>query len=363
MRPVQVHLFAEERPDPVRLPDEPVFFFGDKRYLNFTSFDCFRLRRHEYIKEVAKQAIEEHGLAVSPSPVQAEDALRQAMNQFKKTDDLRFFPDEVSAVFALLSIFGDKATFFLEYETAASIAAVMSTRTVEFYHRDDLEQLRKMVSARRERVLVVDGIYEWSGAISPMSDLIAIAREYECFTVVNELGSFGFLGRDGRGAVDFFNLYEDLNLELGGFHRFLGGIGTYVAGKKYLIKKIEENVAGHAAELPGFIGEINRAALNFFQDEKANQQMIQRLWSQGRYAITRLKQEGFNTPSDTPIIVIGLGNEEEARSLTRRLFADGLIVAQNRERIRLILSVEHTRDDIDFCLDRLLIACRELGIK
>ena len=363
MRPIQVHLFTDDNRIPEHLPDEPVFFYENKRYLNFASFDCFHLRNHDYLKEAAKLAIDQHGLTAGTGSGKAEAALVQAMNAFKKTEDLLLFPDEISAIFYVLSIFGEKATFFVEYETSSAIAAVVPTRSVEFYRRDDPEQLRKLIGARSERVLIVDGIYEWSGAISPMNDLINVAREYGCFVVANEFGSFGFLGRDGRGLIDFFNLYEDANLEVGSFQRFLGGFGAYVAGKKYLIKKIEENTAGHEAALPEFMNAVNCAGLDFLQDEKANKRMIQGLWSQSRYAITRLRQDGFTTPSDTPIIVVCLGNEDEAHSMARNLFADGLIVGQKRERIRFILSIEHTQEDIDFCLDRLLVNARKLGIK
>lgn len=363
MRPVQVHLFADDNRIPQHLPDEPVFFYENKRYLNFASFDCLHLRNHDYLKEAAKLAIDQHGLTIGTGPGKAEAALVQAMNAFKKTEDLLLFPDEISAVFYVLSIFGEKTTFFVEYETSPAIAAVVPSRSVEFYRRDDPEQLRKLISARSERVLFVDGIYEWSGSISPMNDLIAVAREFGCFVVANEISSFGFLGRDGRGLIDFFNLYDDVNLEVGGFQRFLGGFGAYVAGKKYLLRKIEDNITGHEVALPEFMNAVNRAGLDFLQDEKVNKRMIQGLWSQSRYAITRLRQDGFNTPSDTPIIVVCLGNEEEARSLARRLFDDGLIVGQKRERIRLILSIEHTKEDIDFCLDRLLVDARQLGIK
>jgi glycine C-acetyltransferase len=363
MKPYQAHLFVDDAKLSEGLPGDPVFILEDRRYLNFSSLDCFHLRNNDYLKEAAKLGIDAQGLSVSDGRRDAEDRLKKAMAEFKKTEALLFFPDEVSAVFAAFSLFGPKATFFADYETSPSILAVLQSRNLEYYTHEDLDQLRKLLAARSERVLIVDGIYEWSGTISPMNGLIGIAKENDCFVIGNELGSFGFLGRDGRGLVDFFNLYDEFNLEIGGFYRYLGGFGAYVAAKKYLINKIEENIVRHTVPVPQFMLDVNRAGLEFLRDEKANKKMFQKLWSQSRYIITRLKQDGFTTRSETPVVVVTFGNEDEAKGVARQLFQTGIVVGQYKERIRLIPSIEHTQDDIDTVLDKLDCVTQELGIK
>lgn len=363
MKPYQAHLFTGDANPPEQLPAEPVFVHEDRRYLNFSSLDCFHLRNNDYLKETAKLGIDAHGLSGQDGWSEAEEQLKKAMADFKKTEALLFFPDDLSAVFAAVSLFSGKATFFVDYETTPAVLAVLQGRNVEYYNHEDREQLQKFLAARSERVLILDGIYEWSGTISPMSELIKIAKEHECFVIGNELSSFGFLGRDGRGLVDFFNLYEEVNLEIGSFQRYLGGFGTYVAAKKYLINKVEENIVRHAEPAPLFTLAVNRAGLEFLRDEKANKKMFQKLWSQSRYVITRLKQDGFTTRSDTPLVVVALSNEEEAKGVARELFKAGIIVGQHQERIRIIPSIEHTREDVDLCLDKLQQVTRELGIK
>jgi glycine C-acetyltransferase len=363
VKPYQGHLFIDDTKPPEGLPADPVFIYEDRRYLNFSTLDCFHLRNNDYLKEAAKLGIDAQGLTGSDGRNDAEEQLKKAMADFKKTEALLFFPDEISAAFAAFSRFGPKATFFVDCETSPTILAVLQSRNIEYYKHEDLDQLRKLLAAHSERVLVLDGIYEWSGTISPMNGLIGIAKETDCFVVGNELGTFGFLGRDGRGLVDFFNLYDEVNLEIGSFHRFLGGFGAYVAAKKYLINKVWENIARHAVPVPQFLLDVNRAGLEFLRDEKANKKMFQKLWSHSRYIITRLKQDGFNTRSDTPIVVVAFGNEDEAKGVAHQLFQVGVIVGQYQERIRIIPSIEHTQEDIDTGLDKLLGVTRDLGIK
>jgi 7-keto-8-aminopelargonate synthetase-like enzyme len=361
MKPYQVHLFNDEAKVPRILPADPVFIHENRRYLNFATLDCRHLCNNEHLKETAKLTIEERGLAPADSGTEITDEIKKRMADFKKTDSLILFPDEITAVFAICSLFDDKVTYFADHETSPGIRSVLQHRNCELYSHQDLEHLRKVLNAHSNRVVVIDGLYEWVGNIAPVTDLIKAAQEQESIVIANELNSFGLLGRDGRGFVDLFNLYDDINFEVGSFKRFLGGFGCYVAAKKYLLNQIEENIAPFSEMLPPFLLAINVTALDLIRNEKTNKAVFQKLWNSSRYFINRLKQVGFKTRSETPVIVFSMNNNDEAVEFSKRLFDEGIITEQHRERIRLSISVEHTRADLDFCLDRLESIARDAG--
>lgn len=362
MRPYQVHLFSDETKALKVRPVEPVFIYEDKRYLNFASTNCRHLYNNEHLKETAKLTIDEKGLIPADGETQLLAQLKKRMENFKKVDSLMVFPDEISAFFALITIFSDQATFFVDHETSTSIAAVLQGRNTEYYSHRDLDHLGKLLGAHSVCVLVVDGLYEWLGCIAPVPDLIKIAKQNGAIVVANELTSFGLLGRDGRGFIDLFNVYDDVNAEIGSFRQIIGGFGTYVGAKKYLINQIEENIAYYREDMPSFMLNVNLTGLDLIKNEKANKGVFQKLWSNSRYAINRLKQVGFKTRSDTPIIVIQMSNDEEAGEFSSRLFDEGIITERSRERIRLTLSVEHVKADLDFCLDRCEVVAKQLGL-
>ncbi len=362
MKPYQVYLFSDESKIPDFLPSEPVFVYENKRYLNFLVFDCFHLKNSEHLKDSAKLNIDVNGITATEGGMRTMEELRQAMNEVKKVESLLLFPDEVAAIFATLSIFSPKTRFFIDYETSPSISAVLQYRNVEYYNHRDLDQLDKLLSAKSEKVIIIDGIYEWLGTMGPVNDLVKIAKEHDCIIIGNEINTFGFLGRHGRGFIDLLNLYDEISFEIGSFSKFLGGFGCYIGTKKYLINKIRENTAGIFYPLPQFMLSVNLAGLELIKTEKNKNDMFQKLWKNSRYFITRLKQIGFSTLSETPIVVVSFKNNEEAGEFAKKLFFEQIIVAKNRERVRLCLSVEHSKEDLDCCLDRFESLGKSLGI-
>lgn len=362
MKPYQINLFNEQNKLPILLPSDPIFVYDNKRYLNFSTFDCFNRRNNEYLIETAHLNIDSHGYTDIRNPDNLLNELQKGMNEFKKIDSLIPFLDEISAVYALFSIFGHKTVFFIDYETSPSICALLQYRNVEFYNHREPEQLSKMLSINAEKVIIIDGLYEWLGYSAPVSDIVRIAKENQITIIANELNSFGLLGRDGRGFIDLYYLYDDISIEIGSFNKYLGGYGSYIGAKKYLINKIVENTNGIFSPLPKFMLAVNIAAIDALKNESKNRSLLSNLWTHSRFFINRLKQIGLKTISETPIIVINLNNNEEAEAFGRRLFDDGIIVSTNKERVRLILSIEHTRADLDFVLDRIDAHFKDMGI-
>jgi len=362
MKPFQVHLFSEEGRIPEAVPPEPSFVYGNKRYLNFVHFDCLHLKNSEYLKETARTNIEERGIVPTDARVEIMADLQDEMAEVKRIESLLFFPDEVSMMFALMSIFGPKTTFFVDYETSASLINVLQYRNIEYYDFHDLDQLSKQLSDHAEKVMFVDGIYEWLGNIGPVNKIVNLARESECIIVANELNSFGLLGREGRGFVDLCNIYEDVNIDIGSFSRFLGGFGCYLGAKRYLVNKIRENVGNITDFVPQFMLAVNLAGLEVIKEKTKNRDVHNKLWKNSRYLITNLKQMGFETVSETPLVVVSYNNNEEAGEFTRRLIDEQVIAAQKKERIRLCVSVEHSKEDLDFCLNKFEVIGNALGI-
>lgn len=362
MKPYQVHLFSDETKIPETLPSEPVFIYENKRYLNFLIFDCFHLKHSEILREAAKAAIESGGIVSTNGRLQAMEELQKSMREIKKFDSLLIGPDEVSVLLATFSVFSPQTTFFIDYETSPSITAILQWRNVEYYSHTDIEHLEQSLSAKKEKVMIVDGVYEWLGNVSPANDLVRLANDNDCLVIGNEFNSFGFLGRDGRGFIDLMNLYEAVHVEIGSFSRFLGGFGCYVGAKRFMINKIKANTTGILQPLPQFLLAVNCAGLDFVKTRKKKDGMHQTLWRNSRYFITRLKQIGFMTTSDTPLVVISFKNNEEAGEIAKRMFFEQIIVAQSKERIRLCLSIEHTMDDLDYCLEKLETISKDIGI-
>jgi 8-amino-7-oxononanoate synthase len=353
-------MFSDDKKIPEALPPEPVFVYENKRYLNFVPFDCFHLNNIDTLKNTALTSIENNGIVAAAGRIAPLQELQQAMTDTKKFESYIFFPDEFSAFFATFSLFGPKTTIFIDYETTPALSAILQHRNIEYYDHKDLDQLAALLGAKSDKVLVIDGIYEWLGNICPVADLLKLAQTQECIVVANETNSFGLLGREGRGFIDFFNCHDAVNIDMGNFSNYLGGFGYYVGANKFLINNIKENTVQYRKSIPQYMLAVHREALNFLRTSKKN--IFQKVWQNSRYVITRLRQLDFMTVSDTPIIVVSFSNNEEAGEFTKRLLANQIVIAQNKERVRLCISVEHTKEDLDQCLSYFESIGEDLGI-
>ncbi len=111
MKPYQVNLFNDSEQAPPFLPGDAVFVYNNKKYYNFSQFDCLNRCNNDYLVETAKLNIDSNLSKNSSSAVLLEN-IKTAMSTFKKLDSIIIFPDEISAVYAAFSIFGSKTTFF-----------------------------------------------------------------------------------------------------------------------------------------------------------------------------------------------------------------------------------------------------------
>ena len=110
------------------------------------------------------------------------------------------------------------------------------------------------------------------------------------------------------------------------------------------------------------------AALDVLEREP---QIIERLWENTRFFKAGLEQLGFNTGlSQSPITPVIAGEGSRAMRLSDRLFQEGVFaqgiayptVARDKARVRTIVTAAHTRDELQYALDKFKLVGTELGL-
>ena len=100
-------------------------------------------------------------------------------------------------------------------------------------------------------------------------------------------------------------------------------------------------------------------------------EIIDRLWENTRFFKAGLERLGFNTGlSESPITPVIAGDGATAMKLSDRLFAEGVFaqgiayptVARDKARVRTIVTATHTREDLQFALDKFQKVGSELGL-
>ena len=195
--------------------------------------------------------------------------------------------------------------------------------------------------------------------------------------MVDDAHASGVLGRNGRGSVDHFDLHGQGGRAGGGMlvEKAIGSLGGYVCGSRDLIEYLYHRARPFlfSTSHPPSVAATCIAAFDLLETEP---ERIERLWANTRYFQSELKRIGFNiggvnTPAtETPITPIIVGEGRKAMEFSRALFDDGVMatgiafptVPEGKARIRLILTSEHTRRQLDQALDKLERAAKALGI-
>jgi glycine C-acetyltransferase len=225
------------------------------------------------------------------------------------------------------------------------------------------------------KLVITDGVFSMDGDIGSVDKLAALAEKYGAIMMVDDAHASGVLGRNGRGSVDHFAMQGKVDVQVGTLSKAIGSLGGYVCGSKDLIEFLYHRARPFlfSTSHPPSVAATCIAAFDLLEKEP---ERILRLWANTRYFQGELKRIGFNiggvnTPAtETPITPIIVGEGRKAMEFSRALFDDGVMatgiafptVPEGKARIRLIMTSEHTRAQLDQALDKLERVAKALGI-
>ncbi len=255
--------------------------------------------------------------------------------------------------------------------------ARLSRAKILVYQHTDMENLEeKLVEARNLKpgkvLLVTDGVFSMDGDIAPLPEIVKLADSFEAILMVDDAHSSGVLGRNGRGSIDHFNLHGRVDIQVGTLSKALGTMGGYVASSGLLVNYLIQRgrpMLFSTSHPPGVVAATITAVKILKSPE--GEHLINTLWENTTYYKGRLAIMGFNTGiSQTPIIPIIIGEASLAREFSQKLFQEGVFaqsitfptVPRGKARLRTIVTATHSRDDLDFALNKMETVGKKLGI-
>ena len=150
----------------------------------------------------------------------------------------------------------------------------------------------------------------------------------------------------------------------------MGALGGYVAGSKDLIEFLYHRARPFlfSTSHPPAVAATCLAALDILEHEP---EIIERLWDNTRFFKKGLADLGFDTGlSQSPITPVIAGEGSRAMALSDRLFAEGVFaqgiayptVARDKARVRTIVTAAHTKEELQFALDKFEKVGKELSL-
>jgi 8-amino-7-oxononanoate synthase len=354
-----------------------------RRTLMLGSNNYLGLTFHPEVRAAARDAIDRWGAGTTGSRV-ANGTLaihialeRELATHFGKRRAVIFttgYQANLSVVAGLCRT-GDVA--IIDADSHASIydaARLSGATTIAFRHNspDDLaRKLARLPSGRRDRLVVVEGVYSVRGDAAPLKEISAICREHGAYLMVDEAHAFGAYGARGLGLAESEGVLDAVDFVVGTFSKALGNVGGFCVSDQPELDSLRYLARSYiftASGSPATIASV-RAALRVIANDPS---LRERLWANTRRLRARLEAGGCPVePVESPIVSIPVGDELAAVALWQRLLDAGVYVnvmlppacPHGACLLRASCSAAYTAEQIDRAANLIVGVVREAGIK
>jgi 8-amino-7-oxononanoate synthase len=257
-------------------------------------------------------------------------------------------------------------------------ASIVDGRRLSFatqlrYKHNDIEDLEKQLQKcepEAVKLIIVDGVFSMEGDLAPLPEIVRLKKKYNASIYVDEAHGLGVFGKNGRGVCDHFGVTDDIDIIMGTFSKSLASIGGFVAGDKEVINYLRHNSRSYifqASSTPAATASA-RTALQILKDEP---ERIEALWEITNYALEKFRNAGFEIgETESPIIPLYVRDVEKTFMVTKLAFDEGIFInpvippacAPQDTLVRVALMATHTKEQVDFAVEKLAKCFKALGI-
>ncbi|HET9879103.1 MAG TPA: glycine C-acetyltransferase [Candidatus Limnocylindria bacterium] len=355
-----------------------------REVITLSSNNYLGLNTHPRLRTAAIDAVERYGagsgaVRTIAGTMTLHEELEARLATFKHTEAVLTFQSGFTANTGVIPILAPEGAVIVSdaLNHASIIDGIRLTKAERriFPHADmdalrtALREVRK-ADADRTILVITDGVFSMDGDIARLPEIVEAAEEVEAIVYIDDAHASGVLGRNGRGTVDHFNLHGRVHVQVGTLSKAIGVLGGYVAGPASLRQVLEHQARPFlfSTSHPPAVAAACLAAIDVLETEP---ELIERLWDNARHFKAGLQRLGFDTgSSETPITPVMVGAGALAHRLSDRLFEEGVFamgigfptVPEEKSRVRTIVTAEHTREELDACLDAFERVGRELAI-
>jgi glycine C-acetyltransferase len=357
-----------------------------REVITLSSNNYLGLNTHPRLREAAIRAVEQYGagsgaVRTIAGTMSLHEELEARLATFKHVEAVLTFQSGFTANTGVIPVIAPEGAVIVSdaLNHASIIDGIRLTRAERkiFPHADmdglhaALREVRSAPGGAEKTVVVLtDGVFSMDGDIANLPEIVAAAEEADAAVFVDDAHASGVLGRNGRGSVDHFDLHGRVHVQVGTLSKAIGVLGGYVAGSQSLRTILEHKARPFlfSTSHPPAVAAACIAAIDVLEAEP---ELIDRLWENARFFKAGLERLGFDTGhSQTPITPVIVGKGALAMKLSDRLFEEGVFaqgigfptVAEDKSRVRTIVTAEHSRDELQTCLDAFERVGRELAI-
>ena len=369
---VEDNLFKSERL--IATPQQASIKLTDgKDVLNFCANDYLGLANNHLVKKAAAESLEDDGFGMASvrficGTNNVHRELEKKLSEFLGYEDSILYVACFDANGGLFEpLFGKEDAIISDSLNHASIIDGIRLCKAERYryqHSDmsSLEQCLQQAKENKARHIVIatDGVFSMDGTYAKLDQICELAEKYDALVMVDDCHATGFVGKNGKGTPEHFGVEGKVDILTGTLGKALGGAsGGFVCAKENVVQLLKQRSRPYlfSNALSPSIVKATLQALEIVENEPDRRARIK---ENTLYFREKMNELGFTLKGEShPITPIMLGDAEIAQKMSAALLEKGLyavgffypVVPKGQARIRLQLTSEHTKNQLDKAIE------------
>ena len=188
---------------------------------------------------------------------------------------------------------------------------------------------------------------------------------------VDDSHATGFVGPTGRGTAELLGVQDRVDIITSTLGKALGGAsGGFTTGRRQIIELLRQRSRPYLFS-NSLAPPIVTAAIKTIELLESSGSSRSTLQENTAYFREKIAGAGFTIKAGShPIVPIMLGDAKLAQQMAARLLDEGVyavgffypVVPKGQARIRVQISAAHSREDLDFALEKFIKVGKNLNV-
>ena len=352
-----------------------------KKVLNFCANNYLGLANNNQIRQAAMNAIKEWGFGLGSvrficGTQTIHKELEDSVSRFLNKDDTILYSSCFDANGGLFeTILSEKDAVFSDQLNHASIIdGIRLCKAQKFRYKNcDMDDLEKKLSQSTARIKLIatDGVFSMDGTIAPIDKIVNLAEKYNAIIMVDDCHATGFIGKNGKGSAEYYNVLDKVDIITSTFGKALGGAsGGFVSASKSIIDTLRQKSRPYLFS-NSLAPALVVACLKALEIINLNKNLLKDLEQNTLFFREKIKEIGFEVMGEShPIVPIMIYDAKKNVALSEMLLEKNIyvipfsfpVVPKDQARIRVQLSSIHSREQLEYAINAFKDCGKALNI-
>lgn len=336
-----------------------------RKMLMFGSNNYLGLANHPYVCEYVKKVIDKYGVGVGGPPLlngytRLTRELEVRLSAIKHCEDTMLFSSGYNTNIGLVNgLLNAHDTLIYDSCSHASLVdgiKLAKINGVKFEHNNlkQLDDVLKTSNKNGDKFVGVEGVYSMSGDVAPLDEIVPVCKRNNALLIVDDAHGTGVMGSNGYGTSEYFNVCEDIDINMGTFSKTFAVNGGFLSSSKPIIEYLRFFSRSYmfSAAIPPIITASVLAGLDVIDREPERRNALH---NNVTYIVQRLKKFGLVNSPKAGIVAIPVPVNIDIREASRIFHDEGIFlnaieypaVPIDKQLFRVSIMATHTKQDLD----------------